>query len=79
MHVTRTGSPGDYANLGRLFASLQGVVPLMGVCLGHQVVCSVLGGRVSTAGTRYMVGHAAFFHDGAGLLYGVPQGFMAAR
>lgn len=73
------GSPGDYAHLGRLFASLHGVVPLMGVCLGHQVVCSVLGGRVSQA--RYSV-HGrpcSVFHDGAGLLYGVPQGFMAAR
>ena len=72
-----TGEPVDYAHLCRLFASLHCVVSIMVVCLGHQVVCSVLGGRVATGRCSVHGRQCSVFYDGAGLLYGVPQGFMA--
>ncbi|CUX79259.1 Aminodeoxychorismate/anthranilate synthase component 2 [Candidatus Tremblaya princeps] len=72
------GSPCDSAHLCSLFASLHCVVSLMVVCICHQVVCSVLGGRVATGRCSVHGRPCSVFYDGACLLYGVPQN-MAGR
>ena len=54
-------------------------VPLFGVCLGHQCIGQVYGGRVVRAG-RLMHGKtSAIHHRGAGLLEGMPNPFDAIR
>jgi len=56
-----------------------GVTPLLGVCLGHQCIGQVLGGRIVRA-PRVMHGKTSkMFHDEAGLYAGIENPFVATR
>jgi anthranilate synthase component 2/para-aminobenzoate synthetase component 2 len=56
-----------------------GKLPMLGICLGHQVMGEVFGGRVTRA-RRPMHGDSSEInHDGAGLFEGLPQRFSAGR
>lgn len=56
-----------------------GKLPLLGICLGHQAMGAVFGGRVTRA-RRPMHGEASeIVHDGKGLFKGLPQRFSAGR
>jgi anthranilate synthase/aminodeoxychorismate synthase-like glutamine amidotransferase len=53
--------------------------PILGVCLGHQCIGAVYGGVVGRA-RRAMHGKASLvFHEGRGILRGIPSPFLAAR
>jgi anthranilate synthase component 2 len=45
------GRPGDAGLCGEVVSSFAGKIPILGVCLGHQVICEVFGGLVSYAKT----------------------------
>ena len=54
-------------------------VPVLGVCLGHQAVGEVFGGRVVRAG-KVMHGKTdRITHDGKGLFRGLPSPLTVAR
>ncbi len=56
-----------------------GVIPLFGVCLGHQCLGQVYGGNVIRAG-RLMHGKTSLIHHrGEGILSGMPNPFEATR
>jgi len=56
-----------------------GAVPLLGVCLGHQTLCEVLGAEVVGA-ERIMHGKTSpIVHDGTGVFAGLPSPFTATR
>jgi anthranilate synthase/aminodeoxychorismate synthase-like glutamine amidotransferase len=56
-----------------------GQVPMLGVCLGHQCIGQVFGGRVVRA-PRIMHGKTSkIFHDEKGLFAGVDNPFVATR
>jgi anthranilate synthase/aminodeoxychorismate synthase-like glutamine amidotransferase len=56
-----------------------GVTPILGVCLGHQCIGQVFGGRVVRA-PRVMHGKTSkIFHDERGLYAGVENPFVATR
>jgi len=56
-----------------------GTVPLLGVCLGHQCIGQVFGGRIVRA-PRIMHGKTSkMFHDEKGLFSGVENPFVATR
>lgn len=58
---------------------MAGRVPVFGVCLGHQCMGEVFGGRVVRAG-RLMHGKTSpILHSGASLLKGMPNPFDAIR
>jgi anthranilate synthase/aminodeoxychorismate synthase-like glutamine amidotransferase len=56
-----------------------GAIPLLGVCLGHQCIGQVFGGRIVRA-PRIMHGKTSkIFHDEQGLYAGVENPFVATR
>src|SRR6185369_1765683 len=54
-------------------------IPLLGVCLGMQSMAVAYGALIVRAPTLVHGEAAEVTHDGAGLLAGMPPGFMAAR
>jgi anthranilate synthase/aminodeoxychorismate synthase-like glutamine amidotransferase len=78
--VVISPGPGDPRSAGVSNALLaRAVVPVLGVCLGHQCLASVFGASV-IRGREPVHGKAAEIrHDGTGLFQGVPSPFTAAR
>ena len=76
------GHPADPARVGVCRAILDELghdVPILGVCLGHQLIVSAYGGDVIRA-TEVMHGKTSYVHhDGAGILAGLPRPFEAMR
>lgn len=57
----------------------QGEIPILGICLGHQCIGQVYGGRIVRA-DRVMHGKTSVIrHDGQGVFKGLPDGFTATR
>jgi para-aminobenzoate synthetase component 2 len=54
-------------------------VPLLGVCLGHQVIAAAYGAVVSRAPDLLHGYTSSIHHDGAGVLAGLPDPFSATR
>ncbi len=67
---------GESMNFIRYF---HGKIPILGVCLGHQCIGQVFGGKVVRA-TRIMHGKVSEIkHDGRGVMTGLPNPFTATR
>lgn len=60
-------------------AAAEHELPLLGVCLGHQTLGQVFGGKVVRAGeiVHGKMGH--MHHDGTGVFAGLPSPFDATR
>lgn len=62
-----------------LIRKVEGAVPILGVCLGHQAIGHAYGGRVVRA-PRLMHGKLSRIrHGGAGVFGGIPAEFEATR
>jgi len=59
--------------------TLAGRMPILGVCLGHQVIAAAGGGRVIRAREPIHGRTSQVHHDGQGLFAGVPTPFAACR
>ena len=58
---------------------LAGEFPILGVCLGHQAIGEVYGGRVVAAPTLMHGKTSSIHHDGRGVFAGLPDPFVATR
>ncbi|MCX7819660.1 MAG: aminodeoxychorismate/anthranilate synthase component II [Kiritimatiellae bacterium] len=73
------GSPDDAGISCEAIRRLAGRVPILGVCLGHQCIGQVFGGRIVRA-ARLMHGKTSWIHHrGEGILAGLPEPFEATR
>ena len=59
--------------------ALAGSVPILGVCLGHQAIGQVFGGKVIRAPEVMHGKTSTVRHDGAGVFAGLPEHFTATR
>jgi para-aminobenzoate synthetase component 2 len=81
-HLVISPGPGTPRSAGvsmRMIEAFAGRLPIFGVCLGHQSLVEVFGGKVVRA-DRLMHGKVSpVTHDGKGLFSGMPREFQAGR
>ncbi len=73
------GTPQDAGVSMDMIRAFAGKIPVLGVCLGHQSMVAVFGGKVVRAG-RLMHGKTStIWHDGAGVFADLPQDCEVGR
>ena len=73
------GTPYDAGISMEMIRAFAGTIPVLGVCLGHQSIVEVFGGKVVRAG-RLMHGKTSSVnHDGRTLFAGLPAGCEVGR
>ncbi|MCY3668000.1 MAG: aminodeoxychorismate/anthranilate synthase component II [Gemmatimonadetes bacterium] len=73
------GGPDQAGISCALVERLAGVIPILGVCLGHQVIAQVCGGRVVRADEIVHGRATPVCHDGRTLFAGLQNPFVATR
>jgi para-aminobenzoate synthetase len=74
------GKPGcsdDFGICAEIIARCE--LPVLGVCLGHQGICELVGARVDRAPVPMHGRGSPIEHDGVGLFAGIPNPFTAIR
>ena len=73
------GTPSQAGVSKELISAFAGKVPILGVCLGHQVIAETFGAKVDRASKPMHGKVSTVVHDGTGLLSGLPRPFVAGR
>jgi para-aminobenzoate synthetase component 2 len=73
------GTPEDAGVCVPLITEVAGRVPIFGVCLGHQAIAVAYGAVVTRAPELLHGKTSLVHHDGAGVLDGLPDPFVATR
>ena len=73
------GSPDEAGITLELIRTLAGVVPIFGVCLGHQALAQAFGATVSRASAPVHGKTSLVEHDGRTLFRSLPSPFQATR
>ena len=72
-------TPNEAGGSCNFVSHFHGTIPILGVCLGHQCIGQVFGGKVVRAG-RLMHGKTSKIeHDGRGVFVGLANPFTATR
>ena len=73
------GRPADAGISNEAIRTFAGKIPILGVCLGHQCIAEVFGGKITRA-KRLMHGKTSMvYHSGKGLFEGITAPFEATR
>ena len=73
------GRPDDAGITKALIERAGQNIPILGVCLGHQSIGEVFGGKVDYAPSLMHGKTSAIFHDGKTIFEGIENGFTATR
>ena len=73
------GRPADAGVSNELITALGPDVPVLGVCLGHQCIAEVFGGKIVRAGEIMHGKTSMVHHQGAGVMAGLDDPFEATR
>ena len=73
------GRPDDAGISKALIEKASGTIPILGVCLGHQCIGEVFGGRVVRADRLVHGKTSAVIHNGRGIFLDVDNPFQATR
>lgn len=73
------GIPEQAGNTMAIIEHLSGSCPILGICLGHQAIGAVFGGKVVRAGAPVHGKLAKIQHNNQGVFEGMAQGFDATR
>jgi len=73
------GRPEDAGILLESIRHFSGKLPILGVCLGHQAIGEVFGGKVVSAPSLVHGKATEVRHDGKTIFQGLPQPFSAGR
>ncbi len=73
------GRPEQAGVTMQVIRELGRTTPILGVCLGHQAIGAVFGGRVVRAGVPMHGKTSTIEHDGRGVFSGINGPFVASR
>ncbi len=73
------GRPADAGNTEQTIEAFASTIPILGVCLGHQAIGEVFGGKVIHAPEPMHGKTSMIQHDGRTIFEGVPDEFEATR
>ena len=73
------GTPDDAGISLDVLKKFSGQIPILGVCLGHQAIAQVFGGKVVRAPEPVHGKPVEIRHDGKTIFAGLDQGFHAGR
>lgn len=73
------GRPADAGITEELIRTLGPTIPVLGVCLGHQAIGEVYGGKIAYAPSLMHGKTSEVSHGGQGVFSGLPSPFTATR
>ena len=73
------GRPSEAGISNEIIRKFSGKIPILGVCLGHQCIGEVFGGKVVSAGKLMHGKTSMIYHSGKGIFKGIPSPFEATR
>ena len=73
------GTPEEAGICIDMVRAMAGVVPIFGVCLGHQAIGAAYGGSIVRAPELLHGKTSEVFHEGAGVFAGLPSPLIATR
>lgn len=73
------GTPEDSGVCRDVLETMSRTIPTLGVCLGHQTICTVFGGEIVRAPHLMHGKTSPILHKGTGIFSGIPAPFTATR
>lgn len=73
------GSPYESGICPDVIREFAGVIPILGVCLGHQTIVQTFGGKICRMKIPVHGKTSSIIHNGEGIFSGLPSPFSATR